>query len=89
MGHQKIGAARGSRQSTDDSTLYQNGPSFMERHLFDVLNTISDASHIRLGAVGIGYDVDRYYAVSEGADDLTKIPEMIVSVCSKLVNSKK
>ncbi|MEO9468775.1 hypothetical protein [Parasphingorhabdus sp.] len=71
----------------DDSTLCENGPSFMERHLFHVQDEIADAGQIRLGGVGIGYDVDRYYRVSEGSNDLTKIPEMVLSVCNRMTQN--
>ncbi|CAO1654195.1 cobaltochelatase CobT-related protein [Parasphingorhabdus sp. NYA22] len=68
----------------DDSTLVQNGPSFMVRHLSAVRDAIADAGSIQLGGVGIGYDVGQYYAVSESDKDLTKIPKRIIEVCKAL-----
>ncbi|MBQ0772358.1 MAG: hypothetical protein KBT59_10960 [Sphingomonadales bacterium] len=74
----------------DDSTWIQNGPSFMKRHLFDVRAAIAEAGSIQLGGVGLGYEVDQYYPVSESSKDLAKIPAMIIDVCKTLVlNSKK
>jgi len=68
----------------DDSTLVQNGPSFMVRHLSAVRDAIADADSIQLGGVGIGYDVGLYYSVSESDEDLTKIPKRIIEVCKAL-----
>ena len=73
----------------DDSTWSQNGPSFMIRHLLEVRDAIAGAGAIQLGGVGIGYEVDQYYPVSEGSEDLTKIPEKIIAVCKTLVLKAK
>jgi cobaltochelatase CobT len=48
----------------DDSTLMANGPSILDDHLRSVLAEIDRAGRIRTAAVGIGFDVSRYYAVS-------------------------
>ncbi len=73
----------------DDSTLSANGPSVMERHLFEVIDKITSNQKISLGGVGIGYDVSRYYSNSLSSDDLTKIPAMIIDVCSRLAEISK
>lgn len=73
----------------DDSTWSENGPSFMMRHLFEVRDAIAGAGSIQLGGVGIGYEVDQYYPVSESSEDLTKIPEMIIKVCKTLIPTSK
>ena len=48
----------------DDSTLMANAPSILEDHLRWVLADIERAGRIRAAAVGIGFDVSRYYSVS-------------------------
>jgi cobaltochelatase CobT len=46
--------------SVDDSTLYENGPSYMERHLLHVLGDIERRRDLRVVGIGIGHDVSRY-----------------------------
>jgi cobaltochelatase CobT len=50
--------------SVDDSTLMANGPNILERHLLGVIAQIQGDQSIRLGAIGLGYAVDRYYSCS-------------------------
>lgn len=45
----------------DDSTLKENGPSYLERDLRRSIARIEAGDGITLGALGIGYEVDRYY----------------------------
>lgn len=46
--------------SVDDSTLYENGPSYMERHLLHVLGDIERRRDLRVVGIGIGHDLSRY-----------------------------
>jgi len=46
----------------DDATLGANGASYLDRHLRAVIQTIEVAGDIQLAAIGIGFDVGRYYA---------------------------
>jgi cobaltochelatase CobT len=48
----------------DDSTLYENGDAYLERHLLSVIHGIAQAGDIQLAAIGIGHDVGRYYSRS-------------------------
>jgi cobaltochelatase CobT len=45
----------------DDATLTWNAPTFLEDHLRHVIAAINSEADIRLGAVGISFDVNRYY----------------------------
>jgi len=45
----------------DDSTLTENTPDYLERHLLSVISELASEANIRLAAVGIGHDVTRYY----------------------------
>lgn len=49
----------------DDSTLDANGPDILVAHLREVIADIESKGDIELFAVGIGFDVARYYAVSK------------------------
>lgn len=68
----------------DDSTLAENGPTILERHLRDTLEKINQVGDIKIGGVGVGYDVNRYYDISAGSDDLSLLADMILAVCDQL-----
>jgi cobaltochelatase CobT len=52
----------------DDSTLMENGPSFLYRHIIDVISRIQSEQKIELCAVGLNDRVDEYYCYSQSAD---------------------
>jgi cobaltochelatase CobT len=54
----------------DDSTLSQNGPSYLMKHLATVIGELELGLAIQLVAVGVGYRVDEYYDQSVGVEDL-------------------
>ncbi len=57
----------------DDSTLQANDEWFLDHHLHAVVNALEASADIQLSAVGIGFDVSRYYkssATVTAADDL-------------------
>lgn len=58
----------------DDSTLMENGPTFLERHVRSVIADVECRHDIALGAIGIGYAVDRYYGHSRQVADLAELP---------------
>lgn len=58
----------------DDSTLMENGPTFLERHVRSVIADVECRHDILLGAIGIGYAVDRYYRHSRQVADLAELP---------------
>ncbi len=45
----------------DDSTLASNWPTILEDHLIATIRELSDRGTFALGAIGLGYDVSRYY----------------------------
>ncbi|NPU13228.1 hypothetical protein HL666_20900 [Bradyrhizobium sp. 83002] len=45
----------------DDSTLSENGESYLHHHLPEQIRQIEAAGDIRIAAIGIGHPVDRYY----------------------------
>jgi len=48
--------------SVDDSTLAENPPWYLERHLKNVIASINEAGDIWLVGIGLDYDVSKYYA---------------------------
>jgi cobaltochelatase CobT len=46
----------------DDSTLSANDLSYLDRHLKSVVAELEASDDVRLAALGIGYDVSRYYS---------------------------
>jgi cobaltochelatase CobT len=46
----------------DDSTLLANDPDILDRHLKQVVRDLESSPDIEVGALGIGFDVRRYYA---------------------------
>jgi cobaltochelatase CobT len=55
----------------DDSTLSVNPGNFLEKHLREVIPTIS--KELPLYAIGIGHDVSRYYPSAATAGDSNDI----------------
>lgn len=51
----------------DDSTLAENGPSYLWRHLNETIDRLSGRGTIALGAIGIAYNVDELYPRSREA----------------------
>lgn len=70
----------------DDSTLMQNGPSYLERHLMSVIHNIESSPDVGLAAIGIGYAVDRYYCQSVMIAEAGKLPEAIHQLLTRLFN---
>jgi cobaltochelatase CobT len=67
--------------SVDDSTLHENPPDFLEKHLLRVIADLQSAGEIELGALGVGHSVDRYYARSLSVER----PEVLASALATLV----
>ncbi|MCG8440645.1 MAG: cobaltochelatase subunit CobT, partial [Caulobacterales bacterium] len=45
----------------DDSTLSENDPDILVRHLRAVVNELVEVGDIAVAAIGIGYDVGQFY----------------------------
>jgi len=57
----------------DDATLMHNGPSYLWRHLMNVLGELASDPSLTLGGLGIGHSVEKWYAnaaMIEGPEDL-------------------
>lgn len=60
----------------DDSTLSQNGPSILGRHILQVIERIEAEKRVELGGVGINYRVGEFYRNSAFVEDLSKLTEV-------------
>jgi cobaltochelatase CobT len=69
----------------DDSTLSENGATFLERHLLTTIDDIAEHSAVQIGAIGIGHRVDRYYATSETVERAEGFPPAFSSLVGKLL----
>lgn len=70
----------------DDSTLTENGAGFLERHILDVIPEITSRGAVALGAIGVGFAVDRYYPESEKVLNVNNILSGIGDLIDKLRN---
>lgn len=68
----------------DDSTLTQNGPSILYRHITEVIDRLESTKPVTLGAVGVNYRVDQFYAISESAENLALLPQASADLIKKL-----
>lgn len=64
----------------DDSTLHDNSPRILERHLREVIGGLKDSADIELTALGIGYDVSRYYADAHVETDGARLPITLMEI---------
>ena len=69
----------------DDSTLMQNGASYMERHLRSVIETIEADTAVTLAAFGVGFEVGRYYRRAAFVVDAPKLPEALSGLVTKSI----
>lgn len=61
----------------DDSTLSSNNGSYLEHHLWQVINTIEEKSDVELLAIGIGHDVTRYYKRAVTISDVSQLGDVM------------
>jgi cobaltochelatase CobT len=71
----------------DDSTLYENGDAYLERHLLSVIHEIAQADDIQLAAIGIGHDVERYYSRSITVAAPEELEGAILQLIEQLLRS--
>jgi cobaltochelatase CobT len=57
----------------DDSTLLNNGPSYMHRHFLTVRDGLLEANDVELLALGADYRVEEYYPVSADVQDAAQL----------------
>ena len=62
----------------DDSTLMENGVAYLETHLRQTIRNIIEAQDIRLHAIGLGYDVSRYYPNAKTIQDPSDLSSVLI-----------
>jgi cobaltochelatase CobT len=72
----------------DDATLTHNGPSFLQRHLLSIIDHIEVEGKITLAALGIGFDVGRYYRRSRSTTDLAEMPNTMVGLIADIIREQ-
>ncbi len=68
----------------DDSTLSSNNGSYLDRHLWQVINAIETNSDVELLAIGIGHDVTRYYKRAVTISDVNQLGDVMAKELVKL-----
>jgi cobaltochelatase CobT len=69
----------------DDSTLLANGPDILVRHLREVIGRLQSGSDVAVAALGIGFDVDRYYSVSAKAETPEDLGPGLISLLERML----
>jgi cobaltochelatase CobT len=59
--HHKMLVVVSDGAPVDDATLAANDPKILDRHLREVITSIKHTSDIRLGAVGLDFELSSYY----------------------------
>lgn len=72
----------------DDSTLTQNGPSYLWRHLKAVLHQLGEVPSLSLGGVGIEHRVESLYPTSEAVETLDDLPRACIRLLEKLLDPR-
>lgn len=70
----------------DDTTLLHNGSAYLERHLRSNIHAIEHGHEMRVAALGVGFAVDRYYALSETVKRLEDLPVAFNALILKVIN---
>jgi len=73
----------------DDSTLSSNSGNYLEKHLRLVIDRIENKSPIELMAIGIGHDVNRYYANALTITDVDQLGGAVMSQLADLFDEDK
>ena len=69
----------------DDSTLKENGPTYLSDHLRQVIDRISTENQIELAAMGIGYQAHEFYAKTDHVEAPDQLGAALVLFIEKLL----
>lgn len=69
----------------DDLTLLANDKGILDRHIREVIGRLSMDADIAVAALGIGFDVSRYYPVSSKIETPENLGEELVSLLEHLL----
>jgi cobaltochelatase CobT len=71
----------------DDSTLSDNGPHFLDHHLRQVVEEIQSSPDIQIAAIGIGFDVSRYYKIARTVTSPSDLGPALIGLSEELMVS--
>lgn len=71
----------------DDSTLLENGPSYLSNHLQEVVEKVTREGQVEIAAFGIGFGPHQFYPVKHHVDDPSTLgTELLKFVGNLLMN---
>jgi cobaltochelatase CobT len=71
----------------DDSTLLENGPSYLSNHLQEVVEKVKREGQVEIAAFGIGFGPHQFYPVKHHVDDPSTLgTELLKFVGNLLMN---
>ena len=73
----------------DDSTLNENGPTYLADHLEFVVKNIAQAGVISLAAMGIGYRAHAFYSVSSYVEAPDELGASLVALIERLLAQER
>ena len=73
----------------DDSTLLENGLTYLGDHLQIVVRRIAEARQINLAAIGIGPEFHGFYPVSSQIDATDELCVALISLLERVLVSKE
>jgi cobaltochelatase CobT len=71
----------------DDSTLLENGPTYLADHLRDVVEDIVTAGDVNIAAMGIGYKAHQFYPRSGYVEAPDELGAALVSMIEEMLSS--
>lgn len=69
----------------DDSTLRENGPTFLADHLESVVNRVTDEGDVQLAAFGIGYAAHSFYPTADHVSAPDELGIGLVAMIEKML----
>lgn len=72
----------------DDSTLKENGPTYLHDHLRDVVEELNADSQIELSAMGIGYETHKFYVAADHVEAPDELGPALIAFIEKLLIAK-
>lgn len=73
----------------DDMTLTHNGPSYLWRHIKDVIATLERDERLILAGFGLNYRVDEFYQLSDSVTDFSEMPERLMSLITRAAAERR
>lgn len=72
----------------DDSTLMENGPTYLGDHLRNVVERLNADGRIELAAIGIGFRVHEFYAEADHVEAPDDLGIALINFVEKLLTAK-